>query len=128
MLTQLYRLLCAQVSAAGLPVYQADCVPPDADFPYITMLAEPNPSFGGRGKVTLTVWHRSGTPHADRLAQADAVMAAVPCAGLPLWLDCGLAVLYRARDAQAVPCSSKAAQGFSLHFDLLTYPSRPITP
>ncbi|MBQ8202219.1 MAG: hypothetical protein IJZ74_10705 [Clostridia bacterium] len=121
MLTQLHRLLCAQLSVLGCAVYQADAVPPDATFPYVTLRIEPSLTMTGDGSVTMMSYHHGSSAHEERLATADALSCIVPASGLPLWLDCGLAVLYRPRQASVTLCADHGVLGVSVRFDLRLY-------
>lgn len=125
MLSQLHQLLYAQLSALGYAVYAADCVPDDARFPYLTFQAEPSADPDGMGCVTLTAWCRSTAAHSERMAFGDLLMQVVPSAGLPLWLDGGLAVCWRQQQAAISYPAAKGALGVRVQHDLRLYLNKP---
>ncbi|MBR4710728.1 MAG: hypothetical protein IKP10_01760 [Clostridia bacterium] len=95
-MTELTRALAARFSeGAGLPLYLAGWVPPDARPPYLTMDLEEAPP-RQTGSLEIRVWMQ---PHGVRpLTDAlDAVAALVPEGGLRLAWTGGLCLVRRAR-------------------------------
>lgn len=93
MLTELYQALITHLSPLGVSVYQADCVPQGAVFPYITLAVTAPLAEGAAGSLTLTAWHDSAQANAGRIAQADALAALLPPRGHCFALETGNVLL-----------------------------------
>lgn len=118
MLTDLYAQLCALLSQAGYTAWAADAVPPDADFPFVTLEVRPAASLHGTGRVTLTGWLRGPARHTDRLAMADTLLKLVPAGGLKLPGPGGLALLIRGDRLNVEWPETSGALGVCVKHDL----------
>lgn len=122
-MTQLYRLLHAQLSQLGIPVYAQDAVPCDASFPYLAFSADLPGDMSGSGTLTLTAWYRGDTPHSERLRMAELLVQFIPLSGLPLWMAHGLAVCWRRESSAVRWLKSHDAKGVEVQHDLYLYPN-----
>ena len=118
MLTTLFEYLFGKLCTLGWPVYNADCVPHHAGFPYITMRISPPTAITGTGEMILTCWCSEDSPHAQRLSMADQVLGMIPSGGLRIPMDSGLAMIYRRTDDCAEFLESHGTLGARLRFDL----------
>ncbi|MBR6667071.1 MAG: hypothetical protein IKL25_01700 [Clostridia bacterium] len=93
MLSHIFSALTDHLSRLTIPVYQADCVPEGAAFPYVTAeIAAPLTPVSA-GSLTLTVWSRSSSAHTERLAKLDALHRLLPPRGAWLTVETGAITL-----------------------------------
>lgn len=118
MLTALYRQLTTLLTQAGYRVWAADAVPPEAEFPFVTLEIRPATRLHGVGTVTLTGWLAKPGRHAERLALADALLKLVPSAGLKLASDSVPALLTRGERVHVEWPESPGALGVLVKHEL----------
>ena len=123
MLSNLYQALVSHLSGLEAPVHQADCVPRDAAFPYVTMTLDAPPAPGSPGQATLTIWCLGDGAHAQRLRLADALLALLPARGLYLSLPEGAVTLRMNPSALARPLQDGEALGLRLTWELQCFPN-----
>jgi len=121
MLTALFAQLCTLLRPLGVPVYAEDAVPPDAAFPLIALRIEPPGCLMESGKVTLTGWFRSSSPHADRLAMTDRLLALIPTGGYLLHTDTLFAALFPTGKEAVTWPESRGLLGVRIPWELRLY-------
>lgn len=79
----------------GIPAYLSDCVPINAELPYITYNVTQG-SFNGSAVLTAFNWHeRVISGNRDRTEMMDRIANAIPVGGRMLPVDGGYIVMYR---------------------------------
>lgn len=94
-MTSLKEVLYAFWSQFGLDAYLSDCVPKDAELPYITYNVT-QPAFNGASVLTAFVWvPRETKGNANRTMLMDLIAEAIPVGGVMLPVDGGYIILRR---------------------------------
>lgn len=120
-LTQVYRALCAHMAPMGLPLYLRECVPADAEFPYITARIAVPLAPHAAGSVTLTFWSLDGQPHSRRVFQADELLKLLPARGFHL--DTAACTLTLRQEGGALCIREGAALGVRTVWKLRCFPT-----
>lgn len=123
MLTELHAWICRHLRAAGFTAWADDCVPEQADFPFIAFRFEPAAAFGAAGALHLTLWQSAAAPRGELLAAADTLLRIVPPEGLLLRLTDGAALITRSQQSDPACRKKNGARTASLRFNLQLYPS-----
>lgn len=121
MLTHLFQALIAHLGSLDIPVWLADCVPQGTPLPYITAEIKA-PLNTGAGSLTLTCFPCADAAHADRLAQADALLALLPVRGLWLAIEEGAVILLP--EGPAVCVQDAGLQGLRMAWTLHFFPTQ----
>lgn len=94
-MTSLKAVLFGFWSQFGLDAYLSDCVPHDAELPYITYNVT-QPAFNGETVLTAFVWvPRETKGNANRTTLMDRIADAIPVGGVMLPVDGGYIILRR---------------------------------
>lgn len=96
-MTGLKRALYAFWSQFGVPAYLTDCVPDDAQLPYITYNVR-QPALNNATNLTAFNWHdaeKGGRGNTDRTELMDRIAAAIPGEGITIPVDWGYIILQR---------------------------------
>lgn len=120
MLNSIIRELIDFLSGLGLPVYQADCIPDGAPFPYLALEVTPPLTAALPGRVSITLWCRSGSSNADRIARTDALLTLLPPRGT--WLETSLGAIILTPERSAEPVADKSARGLRTTWKLCFHP------
>lgn len=121
MLSALFRALSAHLSGLDLPLYQADCVPAGAAFPYLTAAFSAPLSAGETGALTLTLWCCGDPANADRFRLSEALAELLPARGIRIPLTAGTYTL-RLKAGPAF-IASQEALGAKTVWALRCYPA-----
>lgn len=122
MLMSIFRALYDLLTDAGLPVYLADCVPDQADFPYITAEIEAPLTSRSAGAVTLTFWFTEDQANSQRLSRMDRLLKQLPARGLWLTTDSGTITLRQ--EGNAACLREGDVQGMKTRWKLCCFPKQ----
>lgn len=102
-MTGLKRALYTFWSQFGVPAYLTDCVPDDAQLPYITYNVASSPALGITLLTAFNYHAREPDGNTARARLADAIAAAIPERGTKIPLDGGgFVTLFRNTDFQSI--------------------------
>lgn len=121
MLTSVFQALNGLLSAMGLPLYMADCVPQEAAFPYMTMAVSAPLTPATAGALTLTIWCCSDSSHADRVFYVDDLLTYLPARGVRLVMD-DVAITLQQNGASAC-IREKGLMGLQTDWTLRCFPA-----
>lgn len=94
-MTELKRALYTFWSQFGVPAYLSDCVPDDAQLPYITYSVS-TAGFGGQTVQTAYAWcDRDPGGNVWRTSLMDDIRTAIPVGGLMIPVGSGYIIMYR---------------------------------
>lgn len=101
-MTDFMKALSTFMTQFGLPAYVIDCVPDDAEMPYITYTVS-RPTAMGVSLLTVNNWHNKKLlGNVERARVSDAIAAAIPEKGTRIPVGNGFVVLRRGSDFQTL--------------------------
>ena len=121
MLSELFRALSALLSGLDAPLYQADCVPAGAAFPYLTVTMSTPLTPDAAGALTLTLWCHGDAANTERFRLSETLAEHLPSRGLRLSLPSGACTM-RLKSGPTPLCSQEAL-GMKTVWALRCYPS-----